>query len=174
MKKKLFPNGIYVDWTQDAELAGDLQKVTSHRPPKLVFTLSIFTQIGERLHEEYLAGKREERRRKNLQKLEDEAEVRSKKMQKRSEEDTVEVKAEDSGDDKDDIPLAQRLEMLTSKAKNGQVKAEEEHSNGVDTDDHNGQRWKNVQTVQTRLCYFFSLAVLIFWLCTCKLDKTLC
>ena len=36
------------------------------------------------------------------------------------------------------------------------------------------QRWKNVQTVQTRLCYFFSLAVLIFWLCTCKLDKTLC
>ena len=138
MKKKLFPNGIYVDWTQDAELAGDLQKVTSHRPPKLVFTLSIFTQIGERLHEEYLAGKREERRRKNLQKLEDEAEVRSKKMQKRSEEDTVEVKAEDSGDDKDDIPLAQRLEMLTGKAKNGQVKAEEEHSNGVDTDDHNG------------------------------------
>ena len=138
MKKKLFPNGIYVDWTQDAELAGDLQKVTSHRPPKLVFTLSIFTQIGERLHEEYLAGKREERRRKNLQKLEDEAEVRSKKMQKRSEEDTVEVKAEDSGDDKDDIPLAQRLEMLTGKAKNGQVKAEEEHSNGVHTDDYNG------------------------------------
>ena len=37
-----------------------------------------------------------------------------------------------------------------------------------------GQRWKNVQTDQTRLCYFFSLAVLIFWLCTCKLDKTLC
>ena len=138
MKKKLFPNGIYVDWTQDAELAADLQKVTSHRPPKLVFTLSIFTQIGERLHEEYLAGKREERRRKNLQKLEDEAEVRSKKMQKRSEEDTVEVKAEDSGDDKDDIPLAQRLEMLTGKAKNGQVKAEEEHSNGVHTDDYNG------------------------------------
>ena len=50
-------------------------------------------------------------------------------MQKRSEEDTVEVKAEDSGDDKDDIPLAQRLEMLTGKAKNGQVKAEE-HPNG--------------------------------------------
>ena len=73
-----------------------------------------------------------------MQKLEDEAEVRSKKMQKRSEEDTVEVKAEDSGDDKDDIPLAQRLEMLTSKAKNGQVKAEEEHSNGVHTDDYNG------------------------------------
>ena len=73
-----------------------------------------------------------------MQKLEDEAEVRSKKMQKRSEEDTVEVKAEDSGDDKDDIPLAQRLEMLTGKAKNGQVKAEEEHSNGVHTDDYNG------------------------------------
>ena len=36
------------------------------------------------------------------------------------------------------------------------------------------QRWKNVQTVQTRLCYFFSLAVLIFWLCSRKLDKTLC
>ena len=90
------------------------------------------------MHEEYLAGKREERKRKNLQKLEDEAEVRSKKMQKRSEEDTVEVKAEDSGDDKDDIPLAQRLEMLTGKAKNGQVKAEEEHSNGVHTDDYNG------------------------------------
>ena len=33
------------------------------------------------------------------------------------------------------------------------------------------QRWKNVQTVQTRLCYFFSLAVLIFGLCT---RKTLC
>ena len=66
-----------------------------------------------------------------MQKLEDEAEVkRSKKMQKRSEEDTVvEVKAEDSGDDKDDIPLAQRLEMLTGKAKNGQVKPEE-HPNG--------------------------------------------
>ena len=77
-----------------------------------------------------MAGKREERKRKNLQKLEDEALVRSKKMQKRSEEDTgVEVKAEDSGDDKDDIPLAQRLEMLTSKARNGQVKAEE-HPNG--------------------------------------------
>ena len=65
-----------------------------------------------------------------MQKLEDEAVVRSKKMQKRSEEDTgAEVKAEDSGDDKDDIPLAQRLEMLTSKARNGQVKAEE-HPNG--------------------------------------------
>ena len=36
------------------------------------------------------------------------------------------------------------------------------------------QRWKNVQTVQTRLCYFFSLAVLICWLCTHKLYKTLC
>ena len=33
---------------------------------------------------------------------------------------------------------------------------------------------KNVQTVQTRLCYFFSVAVLIFWLCTRKLDNTLC
>ena len=33
------------------------------------------------------------------------------------------------------------------------------------------QRWKNVQTLQTRLCYFFSLAVLIFWLYTRKLDK---
>ena len=32
-----------------------------------------------------------------------------------------------------------------------------------------GQRWKNVQTV-----LLFSLAVLIFWLCTYKLDKTLC
>merc|ERR1711974_127013 len=109
---------MFVDWTQDAELAADLQK------------------IGERLHEEYLAGKREERRRKSLQKLEDEAMVRSKKMQKRSEEDTVvEVKAEDSGDDKDDIPLAQRLEMLTGKAKNGQVKAED-HPNGVHTDNY--------------------------------------
>merc|ERR1712156_1379030 len=53
------------------------------------------------LHEEYLAGKREERRRKNLQKL------------------------EDASDDKEDIPLAQRLEMLNSKAKNGHVKPEE-------------------------------------------------
>ena len=68
-----------------------------------------------------------------MQKLEDEAMVRSKKMQKRSEEDSVvEVKAEDSGDDKDDIPLAQRLEMLTGKAKNGQVKPEE-HPNGEHT-----------------------------------------
>ena len=33
------------------------------------------------------------------------------------------------------------------------------------------QRWKNVQTVQTRLCYFFPLAVLIFWLC---MRKSLC
>ena len=63
-------------------------------------------------------------------------------MQKRSEEDTVEVKAEDSGDDKDDIPLAQRLEMLTGKAKNGQVKAEE-HPNGVYTDDSNGNAATN-------------------------------
>ena len=69
-----------------------------------------------------------------MQKLEEEAVVRSKKMQKRSEEDAaVEVKAEDSGDDKDDIPLAQRLEMLTGKAKNGQVKAEDV----VNTDNHN-------------------------------------
>ena len=77
-----------------------------------------------------------------MQKLEDEAEVRSKKMQKRSEEDTVEVKAEDSGDDKDDIPLAQRLEMLTGKAKNGQVKAED-HPNGVHTDNSNGSAVTN-------------------------------
>ena len=33
------------------------------------------------------------------------------------------------------------------------------------------QRWKNVQTLQTRLCYFFSFAVLIFWLYTHKLAK---
>ena len=85
----------------------------------------MLAQIGERLHEEYLAGKREERRRKNLQKLEDEALVRPKKMQKRTEENPLEVKAEDSSDDKDDIPLAQRLEMLNSKAKNGHVKPEE-------------------------------------------------
>ena len=37
----------------------------------------------------------------------------------------------------------------------------------------NIQRWKSVQTVQTRLCYFFPLAVLIFWLCTCKLAKSI-
>merc|ERR1711951_190180 len=36
------------------------------------------------------------------------------------------------------------------------------------------QRWKNVQTLQTRLCYFFSLAVLISGLYTRKLAKTLC
>merc|ERR1719495_249762 len=91
VRNKLFPNGMFLDWTQDSELAGDLQK------------------IGERLHEEYLAGKREERRRKNLQKLEDEALVRPKKMQKRTEENPLEVKAEDSSDDKDDIPLAQMI-----------------------------------------------------------------
>ena len=85
----------------------------------------MLAQIGERLHEEYLAEKREERRRKNLQKLEDEALVRPKKMQKRTEENPLEVKAEDSSGDKDDIPLAQRLEMLNSKAKNGHVKPEE-------------------------------------------------
>ena len=85
----------------------------------------MLAQIGERLHEEYLAEKREERRRKNLQKLEDEALVRPKKMQKRTEENPLEVKAEDLSDDKDDIPLAQRLEMLNSKAKNGHVKPEE-------------------------------------------------
>ena len=95
------------------------------------------------MHEEYLAGKREERKRKNLQKLEDEAVVRSKKMQKRSEEDAFEVKAEESGDDKDDIPLAQRLEMLSSgKAKNGQVKSEE-HSNGVKTENTTSTAVKN-------------------------------
>ena len=60
-----------------------------------------------------------------MQKLEDEALVRPKKMQKRTEENPLEVKAEDSSDDKDDIPLAQRLEMLNSKAKNGHVKPEE-------------------------------------------------
>ena len=95
------------------------------------------------MHEEYLAGKREERKRKNLQKLEDEAVVRSKKMQKRSEEDAFEVKAEDDKeDDKDDIPLAQRLEMLTGKAKNGQVKSEE-HSNGVKTENTTSTAVKN-------------------------------
>ena len=31
------------------------------------------------------------------------------------------------------------------------------------------QRWKSVQTVQTRLCYFLPLAVLFFCLYTCKL-----
>jgi len=46
-------------------------------------------------------------------------------MQKRTEENPLEVKAEDSSDDKEDIPLAQRLEMLNSKAKNGHVKPEE-------------------------------------------------
>ena len=60
-----------------------------------------------------------------MQKLEDEALVRPKKMQKRTEENPLEVKAEDSSDDKEDIPLAQRLEMLNSKAKNGHVKPEE-------------------------------------------------
>ena len=94
------------------------------------------------MHEEFLAGKREERKRKNLQKLEDEAVVRSKKMQKRSEEDAFEVKAEDDKDDKDDIPLAQRLEMLTGKAKNGQVKSEE-HSNGVKTENTTSTAVKN-------------------------------
>ena len=37
---------------------------------------------------------------------------------------------------------------------------------------HLSQRWKNVQTLQTRLCYFFSFAVLIFWLYTRKLFST--
>ena len=60
-----------------------------------------------------------------MQKLEDEALVRPKKMQKRTEENPLEVKAEDSSDDKEDIPLAQRLEMLNSKAKNGHLKPEE-------------------------------------------------
>ena len=69
----------------------------------------MLAQIGERLHEEYLAEKRERRRRKNLQKLEDEALVRPKKMQKRAEENPLEVKSEDSSDDKDDIPLAQEI-----------------------------------------------------------------
>ena len=69
----------------------------------------MLAQIGERLLEEYLAEKREERRRKNLQKLEDEALVRPKKMQKRTEENPLEVKSEDSSDDKDDIPLAQEI-----------------------------------------------------------------
>ena len=97
-----------------------------------------------------------------MQKLEDEAMVRSKKMQKRSEEDTVvEVKAEDSGDDKDDIPLAQRLEMLTGKAKNGQVKAEEHTvKNGVkrkfEADSTNGEakekaEAEEVEEVETKL-----------------------
>ena len=54
----------------------------------------MLAQIGERLHEEYLAEKREERRRKNLQKLEDEALVRPKKMQKRTEENPLEVGGE--------------------------------------------------------------------------------
>ena len=69
----------------------------------------MLAQIGERLLEEYLAEKREERRRKNVQKLEDEALVRPKKMQKRTEENPLEVKSEDSSDDKDDIPLAQEI-----------------------------------------------------------------
>lgn len=46
-------------------------------------------------------------------------------MQKRTEENPFEVKTEDSSDDKEDIPLAQRLEMLNSKTKNGHVKPEE-------------------------------------------------
>ena len=68
-----------------------------------------------------------------MQKLEDEALVRPKKMQKRTEENPLEVKAEDSSDDKDDIPLAQRLEMLNSKAKNGHVKPDVEKEEEPET-----------------------------------------
>ena len=34
------------------------------------------------------------------------------------------------------------------------------------------QRWKSVGTVGTQPCYFFHLAVLLFWLCTGKLAKS--
>ena len=44
-----------------------------------------------------------------MQKLEDEALVRPKKMQKRTEENPLEVKSEDSSDDKDATPLAQEI-----------------------------------------------------------------
>jgi len=113
VRKKIFPNGMFLDWTQDAELAGDLMK------------------IGEKLHEEHLALKREERKRKNLLK-EEEAVVKTKKMQKRAEVEALEVK-EESDDDKDDVPLAMRLGMKNGKNKNGQklLKSEvKQSSNG--------------------------------------------
>ena len=34
-----------------------------------------------------------------------------------------------------------------------------------------GQRWKNMQTLQTRLCYIFPWLCYFFLLCTRKLDK---
>ena len=107
VKAGQFPNGIFLDWTQDAELAGDLNKV------------------GQRVHEDYLALKREERKRKNVQK-EEEALVKSNKMQKRAEAEAMLVKDEESDEDKDDVPLAMRLNNLNGKNKNGHVKTEDE------------------------------------------------
>ena len=56
----------------------------------------------------------------------------------------------------------------TDKAKEGQIELEIIFQL---TNAFSNQRWKNVHTLQTRLCYFFSLAVLIFWLYTRKLAK---
>ena len=75
--------------------------------------------------------KREERKRKNLLK-EEEAVVKTKKMQKRAEVEALGVK-EESDDDKDDVPLAMRLGMKNGKNKNGQklLKSEvKQSSNG--------------------------------------------
>jgi len=68
-----------------------------------------FTQLTKILHDRRSRQISSLRRRKNLQKLEDEALVRPKKMQKGTEENPLEVKSEDSSDDKDDIPLAQEI-----------------------------------------------------------------
>ena len=52
--------------------------------------------------------------------------VKSNKMQKRAEAEAMLVKDEESDEDKDDVPLAMRLNILNGKNKNGNVKTEDE------------------------------------------------
>jgi hypothetical protein len=118
VRAKIFPNSLFVDWSQDAELAGDLKK------------------IGEKLHEEYLALRREERKRKNLLK-EEEADVKTKKMQKRAEVEALVIKDEEFDEEKDDVPLSKRLKIQNGKLKNGHSTS---YTNGAEEVDSEAEK----------------------------------
>lgn len=80
-----FPNGLYYDWTQDSEKAREMKK------------------IGDVVHEQYLKKRREEKKRKSANSLNDSCEFKTKKLQKR-------VNDEDL---KDDIKIERNEDLQT-------------------------------------------------------------
>lgn len=90
-----------------------------------------------------------------------------KRVTSASSDNNEKVTHEDKYKDKDKDKMLKRHIIYDTMSRNAYMKLDENKL------PHFGfkQRWKNVQTMQTRLCYFFSLAVLIFWLCLRKLEK---